>query len=385
MPDIDAALRRLRSITGDRSSMPIQSKLIQYRIWCRQAVKWLAIRGGLELLSLASRFHLLPQNNYKGVIFTLHHVRPGSDFSFEPNSYLSVTPQFLEATIASLLKKGWIAAHIDDLPELVNEPENKNRYMAFTLDDGYRDNVDYALPVFARHNIPFTIFITSGFTDRSRTMWWITLEELLRKTEHLTLDLDGGEQTFTTRNNLEKRAAFSLISEQFDVTNEDAFVSALDKAARRAGIDPVSIVERETLDEAALRDLSASPLVRLGAHTVSHVNLARTDPARMASEIRLSGDHVETLTGYQPKSFAYPYGGKRAAGEREFDAVAQAGYCAAVTTCPGLLAAGDGTRPTALPRISLNGLYQNSRCVEGLLTGIPFRSGSRESDPVSED
>tara|TARA_R110002126_G_scaffold291778_1_gene457866 strand:+ start:71714 stop:72811 length:1098 start_codon:yes stop_codon:yes gene_type:complete len=365
--------------------MPIQSKLTQYRIWCRHAAKWLAIRGGLELLSLASRFHLLPQNNYKGVIFTLHHVRPGSDFSFEPNSYLSVTPQFLEATIASLQKKGWIAAHVDDLPGLVNDPDNKNRYMAFTLDDGYRDNVDHALPVFARHNIPFTIFITSGFTDRSRTMWWITLEELLRKTDHLTLDLEGGEQSFRTRTNLEKRAAFSLISDQFDVNNEDAFVSALDKAACRAGIDPVSIVERETLDEAALRNLSAIPLVRLGAHTVSHVNLARTDPARLASEIKRSGDHIATLTGDRPKSFAYPNGGKRAAGGREFDAVAQAGYDAAVTTCPGLLAAGDGTRPTALPRISLNGLYQNTRCVEGLLTGIPFRSRGREINPALED
>ena len=347
--------------------------------------KWLAIRGGLELLSLASRFRLLPQNNYKGVIFTLHHVRPNSDVSFQPNSYRSVTPQFLETTIASLLKKGWIAAHIDDLPELVNDPQNKNRYMAFTLDDGYRDNVEYALPVFARHNVPFTIFITSGFTDRSRTIWWITLEELLRKTDRLTLDLDGGEQTFVTRTNLEKRAAFSLVSEQFDVTDEDAFVSALDKAARRAGIDPVSIVERETLDEAALRALTASPLVRLGAHTVSHVNLARTDPARLATEIRLSGDHVAALVGDRPGSFAYPYGGKRAAGPREFDAVAQAGYGAAVTTCPGLLAAGDGTRPTALPRISLNGLYQNARCVEGLLTGIPFRSRSHQSDPASEN
>lgn len=365
--------------------MPIQSKLTQYRIWCRHAAKWLVIRGGLELLFLASRFHVLPQKNYKGVIFTLHHVRPESDLSFEPNSYLSVTPQFLETTIASLQKKGWIAAHVDDLPGLVNDPENNNRYMAFTLDDGYRDNVDYALPVFARHNVPFTIFITAGFTDRSRTMWWITLEELLRKSDHLTLDLDGGEQTFTTRTNLQKRAAFSLISNQFDVKNEDAFVSALDKAARLAGIDPVSIVERETLDEAALRDLSATPLVRLGAHTVSHINLARTDPARLASEIKLSGDHVESLTGDRPRSFAYPYGGKRAAGAREFDAVAQAGYCAAVTTCPGLLAAGDGIRPTALPRISLNGLYQNTRCVEGLLTGIPFRSRGHEPDPASEN
>jgi hypothetical protein len=44
-----------------------------------------------------------------------------------------------------------------------------------------------------------------------------------------------------------------------------------------------------------------------------------------------------------------------------------------VTTQPGVLGPWSVERPTAIARVSLNGLYQKKRYVKALISGIPFR------------
>ena len=83
-------------------------------------------------------------------------------------------------------------------------------------------------------------------------------------------------------------------------------------------------------------------------------------------------DQLEQRTGVRATHFAYPYGDAGSAAQREFDMAEQLGFLTAVSTRKGVLFPEHGEHLHALPRISLNGDYQQTRNVELFLGGVPF-------------
>jgi len=340
----------------------------------KRLLKRAAIRGGLEAVALSHGWRLWPAAGGRGVVFTLHHVRPAAPKEHDPNALLSVTPDFLDLAIRAALECGLTPAALEDLPILLADPADRRRFVCFTLDDGYRDNADHAAPVFRRHGVPYTIFITKGFVERTRSLWWETAEALTEAVDRLEFDFGGGVEALPMATAAGKQVAFDRIADFIQGGDEDAAVARLDEAAAAHGIDPLGITGRLVMDAAELAALAAAdPLVRFGAHTLTHVALRRVDETRLRAEIEGSVDAVAAYVGRRPMAFAYPYGFPAAVGEREFRAAADAGLAIAVTTQPGVLGAWNGQLATAVGRVSLNGLYQEKRYVKALLSGIPFR------------
>lgn len=118
-----------------------------------------------------------------------------------------------------------------------------------------------------------------------------------------------------------------------------------------------------------LREIVTDPLVTIGAHTVSHANLARQSVAGVECEMRASRARIEEALQRPARHLAYPYGDRTAAGAREFAMAAAAGFETAVTTRPGMVFADSAAHMTALPRLSLNGNYQDARFLPVLTSG----------------
>ncbi|MFC5585798.1 polysaccharide deacetylase family protein [Nitratireductor kimnyeongensis] len=340
----------------------------------KRSARYELIRAGLEGTALALNFGLPLTNPQRGVIFALHHVDPESPANWAPNAWLSITPTFLEQAIEVCKEEGLIPIALEDLPERLADPQDTRRYVCFTLDDGYRDNARFAAPVFQRHAVPYTIFITSGFVERTRSIWWKTAQDLVMRTDDVDLSTFG----IDTRVNIEQRAERVALFDRLanavnDAENEDTAIARLDSLAAAHGIDPLAITEHLTMNARELAELAADPLAHFGAHTLTHANLTKVDDKRLETEMVQSAARVGGYVGAKPTTFAYPYGYASAVGAREIAAARQAGFVAAVTTRPGLLSETSGKAATALPRVSLNGFYQRKRYVRALLSGLPFR------------
>lgn len=214
------------------------------------------------------------------------------------------------------------------------------RGVAVTFDDGYLDNLTAAAEALARWEIPATVFVASGYITPPRAFWWDVVQDLCLARERLpallTLDLDGTAHTWT----LGAAATFDRAAAEatrewrawtppptarhalyLDVWSR---LRALPEAPRNAAIARieawadgcgasrndahVGAAPGTAMTAAQLRELAASGLVSLGAHTVTHPLLGQLPAAEQAREITESQLAVAAITGAPVTTFAYPYG-----------------------------------------------------------------------------
>ncbi|MEQ1717755.1 MAG: polysaccharide deacetylase family protein [Hyphomicrobium sp.] len=315
---------------------------------------------------------IAPFTSGNGVIFMLHHVTPHTPAAFSPNGILKVTPEFLDTVITQVKAAGFDCIALDDVPERLTQGRGRRPFAAFTLDDGYKDNRDYAYPVFKRHGVPFTIYVPSSFADGTGNLWWLNLEEALRRSQSVTLEMNGTRRTFDLTSDDGKDRAFQDIYWWLRQIPEDRARAITNRLAREAGIDVEGVCRDLVMSWEELRALAADPLVSIGAHTTGHFALAKLPADKARREMADNVARITAEIGKPCRHMSYPYGCELSASEREFEMARDLGMVTAVTTRKGLIHAYHKDMPTALPRLSLNGDFQNARYVKVLLSGAPF-------------
>lgn len=327
---------------------------------------------------------IAPFTSGNGVIFMLHRVTPEEPGAFEPNRILKVTPEFLEGVILQVKAAGFDIISLDDVPERLKASQSspqsspqtahpsRKPFAVFTLDDGYRDNAEYAYPVFKRYGVPFTIYIPTDYADGKGDLWWLTLEEAVRRSKTITVDMDGARRQFLLDTVADKNAAFDALYWWMRGMPEGRARAITQRLAREAGVDSAQLCRDLIMTWNEIRALASDPLVTIAAHSKSHYALAKLPEDEARSEIADSVARIESELGMPCRHFSYPYGAESSAGEREFAIAAELGLATAVTTRKGLLHHSHKDALTALPRLSLNGDFQDPRYIKVLLSGAPF-------------
>jgi peptidoglycan/xylan/chitin deacetylase (PgdA/CDA1 family) len=324
------------------------------------------IRGALKTLSATRAERWLPAaRDAAGFVITLHHVRPEGGGSFRPNALLSVAPEFLDRLLGRIADRGWRIVPVDQILQKA-EARDPHR-IAITLDDGYRDNLEHAWPVFRRHNAPFTIYVCPGFTEATADLWWEALERIIAENDSVTPAEDGPGMDLPARTHEEKQRAFRVwsawLTEEADEARQRRAVRALCDKYR---LDLAALARELVMSWDEVRRISADPLCTIGAHTMTHPALARLSPQAAFREMHASAERIAGAVGKRPTTIAFPYGSRAAAGPREAELAEQAGFAGSFTTRPGFLR--EKGSPHGAPRVSVNGLVQDERLFDVLLT-----------------
>lgn len=201
---------------------------------------------------------------------------------------MRVATRNFEKQLAWLSKQGF---HFSTMTEVV-KASVPSRTVVITFDDGYEDNYTEAYPLLRKYGARATLYLVADREDGSD---W----SAKKKSHH-----NSGELT-----------------------------------------------REPKLSHDQVREMIESGTIELGAHTLTHANLAALDAAGKQHEITSSKLRLEEEFNTPVNSFAYPFG---IWNEDDKSVVAEAGFTSAVTTDQGIDPS-PYPDPLAIRRIKVSG------------------------------
>jgi peptidoglycan/xylan/chitin deacetylase (PgdA/CDA1 family) len=233
--------------------------------------------------------------------------------------------------------------------------------VAVTVDDGSRDFLINAYPVFHAHKIPVTVYLVSGFLDRRFWFWWDQVIYLVGNSRRPAVELSflgGLSESFSLETLEDRQETIERITKVLKKLNPDERRRAVeDQLAKMFEVDlpsdpPPSMAPLAWSEVRRLADNG----VEVGAHTVTHSLLSTVlDPRDLHDEIHVSKKRIEEELKRPVAHFCYPYGKWGDFDDKAVAEVKQSGFLTAVTAEHGL-----NTRtsdPLRLKRFSVDPMF----------------------------
>lgn len=308
------------------------------------AAKRLAYHGGV--LALARR----ARRRDRAMVLRYHAVTPGGDVDYAaPEICMPVEAFRLQM---AFVRRAYRVIPLDDLVDAVRGGRAlPPGALVVTFDDGYADNHVLAAPVLRGLGIPATVYVATGCIDDGTPFWVAAVRVLCRRAAG-SLAVPGMAPVELGNAAARERGTRSITSALVTV-DADERAARIDDAARAAGVDLRSALRGTMLTRVQIRELHGQGWT-IGAHTVTHSNVAQVGTEEATREIEGSRDALTTIVGAPVRHFCYPNTGGR---HRYFDdgtaaILGTAGFRSATTSRPGSVR--PGADPYFLPRLGVS-------------------------------
>ena len=244
----------------------------------------------------------------QGEIWCLHRVVLQRS-NYPSNRELEITPAYLEELINKYKAAGYAFVSIDEL--LLSKPILPQKRVNVSFDDGFRDVYTNAFPIFKEYQIPFTIYLTTGFPEEKADIWWIQMEQdrSVEDYENLMKRIYGSGEPMA-------RKMHELTGTQPDLLLSQSLSLSWDE----------------------IKEMMDSGLCTIGSHTVSHPGLTRIGDDACRTELEESQRIIKERTGKDALHFSYPHSMESDSVRK---AVSEAGFVSATLGYGGSIRRGD--------------------------------------------
>ncbi len=296
-------------------------------------------------LSKAYRFavRLLAQGGFSRIarslkcgspsILAFHGLREDHDRSLLDNSLH--TKQSVFKNICRHLAKNYKILPLAEIVDRLNAGDTMpDRSVALTFDDGYESNFQLAYPILQQLSLPATIFLTTGYIDRTEHLWFHRLECALINTR--CQSVTHGKSELKLNSTSARAHALTVLATHLKSLPQEKIISALEEIEARlehSVSELPSVLRPLSWDQ--VREMRNSGLIDFGAHTHRHLILGRCNTETARFEITHSRDRMHAELGAAPKLHAHPNGQPGDYDAETAMLVEEAGFIGAVTMSPG--------------------------------------------------
>ncbi len=247
-------------------------------------------------------------------LLTRHHVRSLMYHRFAPDD-LSLPGRINQKTLRehmAIIKGSYTVATPDAHLESLDGHRSGPCPVVVTIDDGYLDCFENALPIFKENRIPAMLFTTTGFVAGTNWFWWDKLSWLMGQAQDKVWEVEilGTLQSLDLSDDARRHAAWNTLADRCRFLKERETHAILDGLAATFGCPlPASApAPYAPCNWDQIREMVAGGML-IGAHTVTHPILTRVPAEEARIEIRDSQAHLQQELGFPVPWFCYPQGG----------------------------------------------------------------------------
>jgi len=301
----------------------------------------------LQSVARAARLDLLARvaNRRRLLIVTYHGIR---DDASPARSWLLLPLSEFERQVE------FLGAHYDVLPvdAALAETESGRPRACITFDDGYRNNLELALPVLQRLQLPATIYLPTAFIGSKDLLWTTRLDFALRRVDDPTRSLfaDWASASRAENGDVPAHRISDALKQMAPAKRDEVLMRIFSHVPEPSGEEaaPHAFLSWEEVGA-----MEATGLVTFGAHTVNHEIVRNLDDLSLRRELADSLAVVRKRCARPSSVFAYPNGRDIDFDDRAARILEELRCIAAVSTIEGL---NDSSTPRyALRRISVGG------------------------------
>ncbi|HTA82885.1 MAG TPA: polysaccharide deacetylase family protein [Bacteroidia bacterium] len=198
-------------------------------------------------------------------------------------------------------------------------------FACITFDDGFKDNIKYALPVLEKYKCPASFYIVTDCIDSGMPTWPHLVQNLFVNTNKYTLKIEakyvegGINEKFSSE---KERISYGDVFLRRLLSMPSAAAAELFNRAKEYFGD-VRMPENLMMTWDEVKQLFTAGYV-IGSHTMSHPVLSLLeDDDKVREEFSRSGEHIKKVCGKFPETIAYPLG---IANERIMKLAKECGY-----------------------------------------------------------
>jgi len=197
--------------------------------------------------------------------------------------------------------------------DIAQDPEKlhkKANYATIMFDDGYKDNIQYALPILEKYQVKASFYVVTDCIDKNIPTWTYILDYSFRNTQATELSFPYGFLPPTLRN-------FSLSQPEDRLraaSKLKPFIKTLSHSDRSQVLNTLQdnfsdiIIPPLMMNWEDLRYLKARGHY-IGSHTATHSMLGTIDlPSEVEYELSYSAERIKLELGHFPITISYPVG-----------------------------------------------------------------------------
>jgi peptidoglycan/xylan/chitin deacetylase (PgdA/CDA1 family) len=293
-------------------------------------------RTGLLDLVLRAR-SILPQPYLPAVCY--HRVAMPVDAVGFDTGVVDATPELFDQHLG-LIAKHFTPVGVDDLIGYLEGEPFPNNPIVISFDDGYRDNLDAAVPILQRHRLKAIFFVATDYVERRRLFWWDQIAWLIGQSKRSEIVLEYPTRQRIALGGEWLRAELKVLRIIKDTwaLELDRFLDGLAEACGVEWSDAINreLADRMLLDWDGVRALRSAGM-DVGSHTRTHRVLHKLPAEQVDDELRGSKQLLEAKLGEPVHAMSFPVSGREVVDRPLIRrAIREAGYRLAFSNSTGV-------------------------------------------------